>query len=106
VLPFGSKAIPTSSTHPDLLIPEYDALRTMAQKRFLSIPGTERGDPQKAVKLIVDVVRGEGQAEGRPWPRYLVLGEDAYADARRKMAVIEGCMQEWEDVASSALYFS
>ena len=78
----------------------------MAQKRFLSIPGTERGDPQKAVKLIVDVVRGEGQAEGRPWPRYLVLGEDAYADARRKMAVIEGCMQEWEDVASSALYFS
>ncbi|KAJ7705438.1 hypothetical protein B0H17DRAFT_668050 [Mycena rosella] len=79
-------------------IPDYDALRTLSATRFASVSGTERGDPAKAMAAVVDVVRGEGVAQGRPWPGRLTLGEDAEADVRAKCKRVLDGMDEWSDV--------
>jgi hypothetical protein len=79
-------------------IPYYDDLRKAAMLRFGSVPGTEPGDPDKAMEAVIDVVRGEGVAKGRPFPRYLILGEDAEQDVRMKSRKILDVLDEWKDV--------
>lgn len=80
-------------------LPAYDTMRNASKTRFASVSGTEKGDPNKAVEAIVDVVRGEGVAKGRPWPGYLVLGEDAEIDVRTKCKKVLDVLDEWVDVA-------
>ncbi|KIM38502.1 hypothetical protein M413DRAFT_447730 [Hebeloma cylindrosporum] len=80
-------------------IPAYDRMRNASKTRFGAVAGTEKGDPDKAVEVIVDVVRGEGVAKGRPWPGYLVLGEDAEVDVRNKCKKVLDVLDEWVDVA-------
>ncbi|KAF5370913.1 hypothetical protein D9615_009789 [Tricholomella constricta] len=80
-----------------------DAMRELSFSRFKAIPGTEKGDPDKAMEAVVDVVRGEGIAKGRPWPGYLVLGEDAEKDVRDKCNKVLRVLDEWKDVACGIL---
>ncbi|KAL0958958.1 hypothetical protein HGRIS_014270 [Hohenbuehelia grisea] len=91
-------------TYPQLqanLIPDYDSLRAAASSGFHSIRSKIQGDPDKAMDVLVDVVRGEGQAAGRPWPGLLVLGEDGEADIRKKIAKVTTVLDAWSDVANS-----
>lgn len=67
-------------------------------QRFSSIPGKEKGDPVKAMEAVVDVVRGEGKAKGRPWPLYLVLGDDADEGIRQKATKLLKHVDQWSDV--------
>ncbi len=80
-------------------IPAYDELRAASVKRFTSVPGSEKGDPDKAAAAIADVVRGEGVAKDRPWPSYLVLGEDAEVNVRNKCTKVVNTLNDWVDVA-------
>jgi len=79
-------------------IEDYDSVRKKAITRFASIPGREPGDPDKAVEVIVDVVRGEGVAKGKPWPEYLFLGDDAEDAVRAKCSKILKVLDEWAEV--------
>ncbi|KAK2467668.1 hypothetical protein APHAL10511_000523 [Amanita phalloides] len=79
----------------------YDDIRTAAEKRFASVPGTEKGDPVKGMEVVVDIVRGEGVAKGKPWPGLLVLGEDAERDIRKKCQATLEILDNWGDVARS-----
>ncbi|KAH9939302.1 NAD-P-binding protein [Epithele typhae] len=93
----GVHAYPaTINTH----IPAYDAARNAGMERFASIAGHESGDPARAMELVVDVVKGEGRAQGREWPLWLVLGRDAYVDVRAKTQRLLDTMNAWEDVAT------
>ncbi|KIJ48585.1 hypothetical protein M422DRAFT_145622, partial [Sphaerobolus stellatus SS14] len=58
-------------------------------------------DPQKAVKIIADIVRGQGCAVGKRWPDVIVLGEDAGNDIRSRCQQVLARLDdtEWEDVA-------
>ena len=85
-------------------IEDYDSLRKSAMTRFASIPGREPGDPDKAVEAIVDVVRGEGVAKGRPWPDYLFLGDDAEAAVRAKCSKFLKVLDEWSDVTRNVSF--
>ena len=85
-------------------IEDYDSLRNSAMTRFASIPGREPGDPDKAVEAIVDVVRGEGVAKGRPWPDYLFLGDDAEAAVRAKCSKFLNILDEWADVTRNVSF--
>ena len=76
-------------------------MRNASKTRFASVSGTEKGDPDKAVEAIVDVVCGEGVVKGRPWPGYLVLGEDAEVDVRTKCKKVLDVLDEWVDVVRS-----
>ena len=79
----------------------YDELRAAGVARiarYKSLPGTINGDPEKATEAIVDVVRGEGVAKGRPWPEYLFLGEGAEEAVRGKCSKVPKILDEWVDV--------
>ncbi|KXN91710.1 hypothetical protein AN958_12562 [Leucoagaricus sp. SymC.cos] len=63
--------------------------------------GKQPGDPQKAAEIIVDLVRGEGVAKGKPWPRFLALGPDSYAMIKEELRKASEALEEWKDVSSS-----
>ncbi|KAF8882137.1 hypothetical protein BD779DRAFT_1544162 [Infundibulicybe gibba] len=79
-------------------IVDYDDMRTISARRFASVAGTEKGDPVKAMEVVADVVRGEGVAQGKSWPEYLVLGADAENDVRVKCDKVLAILNEWVDV--------
>jgi len=79
-------------------------MRKMATESFAAIAGTQKGDPVKAMEAVVDVVRGEGKAEGRPWPLYLALGDDADECIRQKSARLLQHVDEWGDVIKSVSF--
>ncbi|KAJ7233854.1 hypothetical protein B0H12DRAFT_166266 [Mycena haematopus] len=72
-------------------IADYDKMRGICTARFGGLAGTEPGDPAKAMEAVVDVVRGENTAQGRPWPGRLVLGDDAVNDVRVKCKKNSSC---------------
>lgn len=78
----------------------YDNTREAIMNRFTNLAGTEKGDPAKAMNLLVDIVKGEGKAKGKEWPNLLVLGKDAYADVRMKCEQTMHALEAWEDVAT------
>jgi len=82
-------------------IPAYDELRNLAMERFSAVPGTQKGDPDKAMETVVDVVKGEGKAKGRRWPLYLALGDDAEEGIRQKSNKLLRHVDEWRDVIKS-----
>ncbi|KAJ7182745.1 hypothetical protein C8R43DRAFT_967969 [Mycena crocata] len=88
----------TQRYHMQNVIADYDAMRALSMERFGAVGGKEKGDPAKAMEAVVDVVRGEGVARGRPWPGRLVLGEDAESDVRAKCKKVLDGMDEWSDV--------
>lgn len=102
---FRTEGIYSGVWHEDNLIPAYDAIREASQQRFISIPGKEKGNPDKAMDLLVDVVRGEGKAAGRPFPRYLIVGEDAMADAAARGEKILAAIEDWKDLTGKAIHF-
>ena len=63
--------------------------------------GHQIGDPLKAVQVMLDVVRGEGVAVGRPFPTIVPLGGDTWNYLREDIDDIEKNMSEWEDVIKS-----
>ncbi|KAL0958957.1 hypothetical protein HGRIS_014269 [Hohenbuehelia grisea] len=87
-------------------IADYEPLRSASIKALKSVPGSEKGDPDKAMEALVDVVRGEGIAKGREWPGHLVLGEDAEADIRNKAETVIEVLNAWSDVAKGSLMHS
>ena len=62
--------------------------------------GTQSGDPAKAAAVIVDVVRGEGVAQGRAWTGTLFLGSDAVRDVRAKCEATLQILRDWGDVGT------
>jgi len=62
------------------------------------------GDPAKGVAHIIDVVKSEGNAAGKPFPGHLALGPDAVSHIRQKCAEAVQFVDEWEAVSSETLY--
>jgi len=62
------------------------------------------GDPAKAVRIIVDVVRGEGVANNKPFPKNLHLGSDCYEIARASAEESLNTVEEWKEVVCSTDY--
>ena len=76
-------------------------MREATMSKFLHMEGSAKGDPDKAMEAVVDVVKGQGVANGKPWPFYLILGEDASGDVEMKCRKVLGALDEWKDVALS-----
>ncbi|KAG2004832.1 hypothetical protein CC2G_003342 [Coprinopsis cinerea AmutBmut pab1-1] len=97
---YGQSYVQTQS------LPEYDEARELSIKRFKSVPGTEKGDPAKGMEILVDVVRGEGKARGKPWPGYLLLGEDCLNDLNSKAAKLVNIAEDWREISSDVNFDS
>jgi hypothetical protein len=86
-------------------IPANDDLRPAAAKFFgPNVALMRQADPEKAMNTVVDVVRGEGKANGRPWPLYLVLGEDADRHIRLKCTKLLNHVDQWGDVIKNVQF--
>lgn len=59
------------------------------------------GDLTKAAARIVDVVKREGMASGRPWSARVSLGSDGMGSARQKCEEMLTVLDEWKDLSSS-----
>jgi hypothetical protein len=63
--------------------------------------GKQPGDPEKAVEIIIDMVKQEGVAAWREVPLRLALGPDAVAGIRKKCEDTLEMLKKWENVSSS-----
>ncbi|KZT70275.1 NAD(P)-binding protein [Daedalea quercina L-15889] len=88
--------VPYTSNHH---IPEYDPLREKCVSKFKAVAAQAMGDPDKAMNVLVDAVRGEGKAKGRELPLYLMLGNATYDHVREHCARLLEDMNKWEDIA-------
>ncbi|KAL9645762.1 hypothetical protein ABK040_003494 [Willaertia magna] len=68
---------------------------------FNAIHNTQRGDPKKLAKIVIDVVTGTGVAKGREMPFRLPLGADAYPYILDKLNKVKEEMEPWEEVIKS-----
>jgi hypothetical protein len=59
------------------------------------------GDPIKAGEVIVDLVKGEGVAKDKPFPRTLALGKDCWDGIQREMRKVLQSSEEWKEVSRS-----
>lgn len=80
---------------------DYTDIHNAAVRGYTAHAGTQIGDPAKAMEVVVDTVKGEGVAKGKPWPGLLVLGEDADHDLRRKCEGTLQTLDEWKDVSTN-----
>ncbi|KAG5727376.1 hypothetical protein E4T56_gene12079 [Termitomyces sp. T112] len=86
-------------------IPDYGPV-TDADNAFMKrYDGSQLGDPVKGVELIVDVVRGEGLAHGKPFPTVLAVGSDCYNIAKTESEKTLIRLEDWKDVSCSTDYF-
>ena len=55
----------------------------------------------KGAEVVVDLVKGEGDATGKPFPHALVLGKDCYAMAENASWGALSGLEEWKDASLS-----
>ncbi|KIK53703.1 hypothetical protein GYMLUDRAFT_63588 [Collybiopsis luxurians FD-317 M1] len=91
----------------------YDVAMKKGQSFFDTFYGQQKGDPDKAVELMVDVVRGEGRAESRIGYGhladsnaagsliYLPLGKEANTQLEAKCKKMLRVVKEWRDLTDN-----
>ncbi|EMC91966.1 hypothetical protein BAUCODRAFT_152314 [Baudoinia panamericana UAMH 10762] len=80
---------------------DYEALGNFWKEFTPKLHGGQPGDATKAVRLMIDVVRGEGVAEGKEAPPFLPVGSDAFADIKAKSELTMKILDEWESAIKS-----
>jgi hypothetical protein len=85
-------------------LPGYESAHDVMDAAIKKREASKKGDPARGMDTIIDVVRGEGRAaslarEGK-WPRWLVLGEDAFTHVRKRIQDMADTLDEWETVGS------
>lgn len=61
------------------------------------------GDTGRFPEAVIDVIKGEGMAQGRKWPVRVALGPDCAAVIRQKCRETMDMMDEWEDVSTMTI---
>ncbi|KAK1761526.1 3-oxoacyl-reductase [Echria macrotheca] len=84
-------------------VPEYGELFARTLGRGAGVPPKMSGDINKLPDAIIDVIRGEGLAKGRPFPVRVALGPDSLDVIRQKCNEQLSLLDEWEDVSLSVM---
>ncbi len=90
-----------SRSHPNKA---YDDMQKALVNEVAKMHGHEPGDPDRAAHRIIDVVKNEGMAVGKPFPKRLPLGEDTVRAMRVKCEEILRLCEEWEEVSKSTTF--
>lgn len=77
-----------------------EALNTVLGIRA-AYDGNQPGDPQKAVELMIDLVKGEGCAAGKTVPLRLPIGRDSREAIKSACEEMLRTIEEWKDVIDS-----
>ena len=86
---------------PASAIADYAQLNDIVGGFVQQMNNNQPGDPKKVVKVMVDVVKGEGVAEGKSIPERLPLGADILGKVRAKYTKYLEVCDEWESVITS-----
>ena len=92
-------AITISAQYGTPEIPAYAPFHAGGLKMLREVDGKQPGDPGKTAEVIVDVVRDEGSAQGKPWPTILALGKDAMTIIKGKCQAVIKAVDDWEGVS-------
>lgn len=85
-------------------IKDYQEVDQKTKSFFAGISGKQPNDPARGMEVVVDVVRGEGRAAGKPFPLWLALGADAVRDIRSKTTRIVESLDMYEDLSVAVGY--
>ncbi|KAK3356767.1 hypothetical protein B0T25DRAFT_452273 [Lasiosphaeria hispida] len=83
--------------------PGIDDYQPLFGKSLGGPPPKLAGDVTKIPGAIIDVVKGEGLAKGRPFPVRVVLGPDSLDVIRQKCTEQLQLLDDWEDVSLSTM---
>ncbi|KAF8644319.1 hypothetical protein AX16_008527 [Volvariella volvacea WC 439] len=86
------------------LVTRIEDYREMAEKTDAALQaynGNQPGDPEKSVKIIIDVVHGTGVAEGKEWPVSLQVGSDSYGIVKNECEKALKRIEDWKEVSLS-----
>ncbi|NUW44104.1 oxidoreductase [Nonomuraea rhodomycinica] len=78
--------------------PDYEQTVGAIHRYRHDTDGTQPGDPARAARIIIDVVRDDDP------PRRLLLGSDAVASAQKAAEIRAAETEKWADVSRSADY--
>lgn len=82
-------------------IPDYVELNKAYQAGLTALHKSQlQGDPKKATDRVVDMVRSEGKAAGKPIPARFPLGADAVEVIRENCSKKMKICDEWEAFTS------
>ncbi|KAF9560040.1 short chain dehydrogenase [Agrocybe pediades] len=87
-------------------ISDYREVGQRVEAALQAYNGKQPGDPKKGVELVLDLVRGEGEAAGRPLPVGIAFGSDAYNVAKTASEQALARLEEWKDVSFSTDFSS
>jgi hypothetical protein len=85
----------------DQTIEDYAEMDAYVAKLLSGIDMNQPGDPKKAVKIMVDIVRGEGVGSQKTIPARLPLGRDVLQVIRKKCRDTLAICDEWDQVIES-----
>ena len=82
-------------------IEDYAAVMAKMAEVVPSMGTDQPGDPERLVKAIIDVVKGEGLAVGKPKPHIVPLGSDSLLTVREYAKSLLRTCDTWEEVSKS-----
>lgn len=82
-------------------IDDYKEITEKVESALQAYNGKQPGDPKKGVQVMLDVVRGEGVAQGKEFPNSLLLGSDCFEGVQDQIQGYLKLQKEWEDVSKS-----
>jgi hypothetical protein len=97
---FRTKAF-ANINHVEPRVPDYAQFNAAVRQGEAGIVGNEPGDADKAVALMIELVKGTGVAEGRAVPLRVPLGTDSWERIKAKCEETLKICAEWEGVTKS-----
>ncbi|KAI0056338.1 NAD-P-binding protein [Artomyces pyxidatus] len=79
-------------------IQDYDPARQLLEDMLEKMKNSKGDDPRSAMDVVVDVVRGEGQAAERPRPLWLFLGAQAFVDVAARLKRMGTVLEDWREI--------
>ncbi|KAK0194701.1 hypothetical protein F5146DRAFT_954070 [Armillaria mellea] len=82
-------------------IDDYKEITEKVESGLQASNGTQLGNPEKGVQVMLDVVRGEGVAQGKEFPKSLLMGSDTFAVVQDTIQGYLKLQENWESVSKS-----
>lgn len=78
-----------------------DYIWDRAKKLTAAYDKHQPGNPEKGVRIVLDIIRGEGLARGKAFPISLQLGSDCYKMVKERSEETLLNLAEWKEVSES-----
>lgn len=88
----------------DSNITEYSQMISAFATAMKQVSGHQPGNIEKGVSVVIDLVKGEGVAQGKETPSRMPLGVDAFDGIKAKCEQTLKLLIEWESIIKDTNY--